>query len=320
MRSFDQFLAVLNEIPDPRRAEGSPRRDGLSRASRTEKAQALDAAAQLVVRGRRYGSTDAEELERLVLDGGWPGDDGERIVGRDCRGDGVASAVPNRPAAIGNCGPASRPGSILLSASEPRPVSAAPAPPRLRAMLRRLPCRYRRTASARGADAYAIPGNRPACRGRHARGPDRPTDDRPAEPADRQSRCSERRAPRRRGIVAAHRRRIVEDLLRQAGADDIDAVGCRLGGDRGGLACEAEGGIGDIEMEVFAILCLLITLPTASAMLAVRAATRLRATAAWIGARSRLVAASRSSRLRVAGRRDRGCGKPPGARRGSRVL
>ena len=26
-----------------------------------------------------------------MLDGGWPGDDGERIVGRDCRGDGVAS-------------------------------------------------------------------------------------------------------------------------------------------------------------------------------------------------------------------------------------
>jgi hypothetical protein len=29
MRSFDQFLAVLNEIPDPRRAEGITDADGL---------------------------------------------------------------------------------------------------------------------------------------------------------------------------------------------------------------------------------------------------------------------------------------------------
>ena len=43
---------------------------------------------------------------------------------------------------------------------------------------------------------------------------------------------------------------VVEGLRRQAGADDIDAIGRRLDGDLGGLACEAESGIGDVEIEV----------------------------------------------------------------------
>ena len=35
-------------------------------------------------------TSDTEEIERFLLDRRWPGDDGERIVGRDCGGDGVA--------------------------------------------------------------------------------------------------------------------------------------------------------------------------------------------------------------------------------------
>ena len=48
----------------------------------------------------------------------------------------------------------------------------------------------------------------------------------------------------------------VGGLRRQAGADDIDAVGRRLGGNLGGLACKAEGGIGDVEIEVLGHLML----------------------------------------------------------------
>ena len=52
------------------------------------------------------------------------------------------------------------------------------------------------------------------------------------------------------GFVAAHRRRVVEGFRRQAGAHDIDPVTGCLGGDLGGLAGEAEVGIGDVEIEV----------------------------------------------------------------------
>src|SRR4051812_2106600 len=58
------------------------------------------------------------------------------------------------------------------------------------------------------------------------------------------------------GFVAAHGRRVVERLGGQAGAYDIDAVGRRLRGDLGGLAGEAEGGAGDVEVEVLCHLVL----------------------------------------------------------------
>ena len=51
-------------------------------------------------------------------------------------------------------------------------------------------------------------------------------------------------------LVAAHCFCVVEGLRWQAGADDIDAVGCRLGGNFSGLACKAEAGIGDVEIEM----------------------------------------------------------------------
>src|SRR5689334_18612830 len=54
------------------------------------------------------------------------------------------------------------------------------------------------------------------------------------------------------GFVAAHCRRVVEALYRQAGAHDIDAVGCRLDGDLGGLAGAAEGSVGDVDVEMLA--------------------------------------------------------------------
>jgi hypothetical protein len=55
------------------------------------------------------------------------------------------------------------------------------------------------------------------------------------------------RAP---GFVGSHGRGIVERFNRKAGADDLDAVGCSLGGDLGAPPREVEGSISDIEIEM----------------------------------------------------------------------
>ncbi|WP_428394331.1 AMP-binding enzyme [Lichenicoccus sp.] len=44
------------------------------------------------------------------------------------------------------------------------------------------------------------------------------------------------------GFVAAYRRLVIERFGRQAGAHDIEAIGCCLGGDLGSLAGKAEDG------------------------------------------------------------------------------
>ena len=56
------------------------------------------------------------------------------------------------------------------------------------------------------------------------------------------------------GLVAAHRLGIAQHVGGEVRADDIQAIGCRLGGDLGGLAGEAEGRVSDVEIEMLAHL------------------------------------------------------------------
>src|SRR3954465_2877504 len=51
--------------------------------------------------------------------------------------------------------------------------------------------------------------------------------------------------PAGEGFVAPYRGRVIERFDGQAGAHDVEAVGCGLGLDLGGLASEAEVGVGD---------------------------------------------------------------------------
>jgi len=57
-------------------------------------------------------------------------------------------------------------------------------------------------------------------------------------------------------FVAAHRAGIIKGFRRQAGAHDIEAVGCGFGGDLIVLAGETEAGICNIEAEVLGHLVL----------------------------------------------------------------
>jgi hypothetical protein len=112
---------------------------------------------------------------------------------------------------------------------------------------------------------------------------------------------------RAQGFVGSHGRGIVERFNRKAGADDIDAVGCSLGGDLGAPPREVEGSISDIEIEMLGH-CVLIEhgAELKRDLVAPRKRPRLRVTAAWMRARSRSVAASNS------------CGRRRGVRWGSR--
>ena len=60
----------------------------------------------------------------------------------------------------------------------------------------------------------------------------------------------------REGFIATYCRRVVEGLGRQAGAHDIKPVSRRLGGDLIRLSREAEGGIGDLQIEMLGHLAL----------------------------------------------------------------
>src|SRR5882672_1292453 len=103
-----------------------------------------------------------------------------------------------------------------------------------------------------------------------------------------------------KGFVAAHRGGVVESGGGQAGTHDVEAVERRLPGNFGGLSGEAEAGFGNVGAKCLAILCLSSTAPISRPISALpRSGWRLRATAAAMRARSRSVAASRSSRLRA---------------------
>jgi hypothetical protein len=111
--------------------------------------------------------------------------------------------------------------------------------------------------------------------------------------------AAERPLHQGQGFVTAHRRRVAEDLGRQVCPHDIQTIGCSLGGDLRGLAREAEGGVGDVEIEMPSHLMLVEDLTGCKPIAAApRNGSRLR-TAALIRARSRSVATSRSSRWRA---------------------
>jgi hypothetical protein len=76
--------------------------------------------------------------------------------------------------------------------------------------------------------------------------------------------------------------RIVEGFGGQAGAHDMDAIGCRLGGDLGRFAGEADGGIGDVEIKMLGHLVLIDYRADRKPISAVpRSGSRLRVMAAW---------------------------------------
>src|SRR5689334_17579428 len=98
-----------------------------------------------------------------------------------------------------------------------------------------------------------IPGNRPACKEKHAHGPDPPTSDTQGERADRRiDGFDASEGPFHAGerLVAAHRRRIVEGLRRQRGAYTQTPSTAASAAISTVLRVKTEGGIGDVKIEM----------------------------------------------------------------------
>ncbi len=145
----------------------------LTRTSWMGNAQGLELSTEWFVEALHcWLQWKAEECEGLMLDRGWSGRHGKCIVWCDCGDDSIApqgSEIGRQrveavhwQAVVGQAGGRSG----RWSAWRQRPVRAARLPPGSTALLRPPACRCRRTAWVPGADACAIRGNRPACRGR----------------------------------------------------------------------------------------------------------------------------------------------------------